>query len=111
MDLPKLEDLIRQSTEYNGFTLDYVRVADAQKLLEECQRLQRIEKMCQEKTEHIADQSEEIEQLTEEVEALQLDLAEAREAARWLASRVPDANARDWARSRWPWLGEELKHE
>jgi hypothetical protein len=40
VSLPKLEDLIRQVTEYNGFTLDYVRVSDANRLLEECHRLQ-----------------------------------------------------------------------
>jgi chaperonin cofactor prefoldin len=42
--------------------------------------------------------------LDQKVEELQLDLDEAREAARWLDPRVPDANVRDWARRRWPWL-------
>jgi hypothetical protein len=41
MSLPKLEDLIQQVMEYNGFLLNYVRVSDANRLLEECQRLQK----------------------------------------------------------------------
>jgi chromosome segregation ATPase len=68
MDLPKLEDLIQLVIKYNGYRLNYVRVADAKKLLAECRRLQRIERMCQEKTEHIADQSGEIERLQAELE-------------------------------------------
>jgi chromosome segregation ATPase len=40
MSLPKLEDLIREKIDYNGYTLSYVNVSDALRLLEQCRQLQ-----------------------------------------------------------------------
>jgi HAMP domain-containing protein len=73
MALPTLEEMVVQINPAlipTGEILRCVSVPMAEALLKECGRLQHIERMCHEKTVHIADQSEEIEQLTEELDAV-----------------------------------------
>jgi hypothetical protein len=84
MDLPDLNDMVRvliKSIKHSDGTTHeehhhYVRVSDAEKLLQECRRLQHSERMCREKTALIADQSGEIERLKAEVERLKFFVAD-----------------------------------
>jgi hypothetical protein len=127
VSLPKLEDLIRQVTEYNGFTLDYVRVADANRLLEECGRLQEEAEAvrqvvllgCEAPPEQLREHTTAallatrwipVKDHNDAVGKLERERDEAREAAReihsWFFSSYPDGPNLPDMQQRWPWLEE-----